>query len=69
MEQLLLISSASLNGKRSDDNDMKMPSTLTIINTILMGIIPYTIHFLNKKIKKYGAQPWENPNEDEKGNL
>ncbi|MCI0767114.1 hypothetical protein [Bacillus sp. TL12] len=47
---------------------MKTPSTLTIINTILMGIIPYAVYFLNKKIKKYGAQPWENPNEDEKGN-
>ncbi|MEY8350322.1 hypothetical protein CN373_15285 [Bacillus cereus] len=47
---------------------MKTPSTLTIINTILMGIIPYAVYFLNKKIKKYGAQPWGNPNEDEKGN-
>ncbi|EEL52060.1 hypothetical protein bcere0022_5950 [Bacillus cereus Rock3-44] len=32
--------------------DMKTPSTLTIINTILMGIIPYAVYFLNKKIKK-----------------
>ncbi|WP_176538722.1 hypothetical protein [Bacillus cereus] len=48
---------------------MKMPSNLAIINTILMSIIPYAFYFFYKKIRKYGAQPWENPNEDEKGNL
>ncbi|EMA6343790.1 hypothetical protein ACO11K_002891 [Bacillus cytotoxicus] len=45
---------------------MKMPSTLTIISMILMAIIPCTVYFFNKKIKKYTVQPWEDVNEDEK---
>ncbi|MDM5187167.1 hypothetical protein QUF99_07350 [Bacillus sp. DX4.1] len=45
---------------------MKMPSTLAIVGTILMGIIPYGFYFISKKIKKHGAQPWEDSNE--KGN-
>ncbi|MGI2750969.1 hypothetical protein ACRS52_20475 [Bacillus cytotoxicus] len=45
---------------------MKMPSALTIISMILMAIIPCVVDFLNKKIKKYTVQPWEDINEDEK---
>ena len=44
---------------------MRMLSTLAIISMILMAIIPYTVYFLNKKIKKYTVQPWEDVNEEE----
>ncbi|WP_440604308.1 hypothetical protein [Bacillus sp. GB_SG_008] len=36
-----------------------MFTTLGIICTILMAILPYTAYFIHKKIEEYGAQPWQ----------
>ncbi|MGG2067132.1 hypothetical protein [Bacillus sp. S14(2024)] len=36
-----------------------MFTTLGIICTILMATLPYTAYFIHKKIKEYGAQPWQ----------